>query len=417
MGQKIAVVGAGVAGLTAAYRLADRHQVTLFEANNYLGGHTHTHEIEVDNEPLRVDTGFIVYNERTYPRFIALLDELGCRGQITEMSFSVRDPVSGLEYNGHNLDTLFSQRRNIFNPLFLRMIRDILRFNRQLAEVSVDDPRDLATYLDDEGYSAVFRDRYIVPMAAAIWSTGDQGITAFPVTTLARFFVNHGLLALRHRPRWYVVRGGSDRYVAAIRDKLDRVRLASPVQQISREPDQVIVSTAGSTERFDQVVIAAHSDQALSLLADATPLEREILGAIRYTPNRACLHTDESVMPLSRRAWASWNYTIDPAQPDAATLTYYMNRLQHLPTRTPLLVTLNDRGSIDPARVIKNMDYEHPFFDRAATRAQSRRSEISGHNRTWYAGAYWRYGFHEDGVMSGEQVAEQIDQVRSQCRA
>ncbi|MDZ7683863.1 MAG: FAD-dependent oxidoreductase [Gammaproteobacteria bacterium] len=407
-GQRIAVVGAGVSGLTAALYLSRQHEVTLFEANDYLGGHTHTHDIEIDGRDVRVDTGFIVYNERTYPNFIRLLTELGCRGRPTEMSFSVRDPGIGLEYNGRNLNTLFAQRRNLLRPRFYRLVGDIIRFNRRLRSVASDDDRSLDQFLGEEGFSDIFRSRYIVPMAAAIWSTGDQGINAFPVSTLATFFRNHGLIDLRGRPQWYVVDGGSDRYVHAIRRLLGDVVLDEPVKSVSRGPGSVTIRTERRTQEFDHVVMAAHSDQSLALLANPTREERDILGDIRYSRNEACLHTDAGQLPRRRRAWASWNYLIDPGLTDQATLTYNMNILQHIGTQTQVLVTLNDAGRVEPAKVIKRMTYSHPFFDHRTIAAQRRKAEISGRERTWYAGAYWGYGFHEDGVNSALDIVRHL---------
>jgi len=409
LGQRIAVIGAGIAGLTAAYRLSGQHDVTLIEAADYLGGHTHTHDIVINHARLRVDTGFIVYNERTYPNFIALLDELGCRGRATGMSFSVRDDERDFEYNGHNLDTLFAQRRRLFDVSFHRLIADILRFNRRLGAVAANDDRTLGEFLRDERLGTLLRDRYVVPMAAAIWSTGTANINAFPIRALAAFFINHGLASVRHRPRWFVVEGGSAAYVDAMRPRLGRIVQGEAVTSITRRAHEVRVSTRYRTDSFDQVIIAAHSDQALAMLSDPTPAEREILGAIRYTVNDACLHTDERLLPRTRRAQASWNYRIEPRQTDRAMLTYNMNLLQGLDMETPVLVTLNDTGHIDESKVIRRMQYTHPLFDAGALAAQQRKGEISGKHRTWYAGAYWGYGFHEDGVVSALDVCRELE--------
>lgn len=404
----IAVIGAGISGLTTAFLLSPCHQVTLIEANDYLGGHTHTHDIVVGDARVSVDTGFIVYNARTYPNFIALLDELGCRGRKTEMSFSVCNPETGLEYNGHNLNTLFAQRRNLFRPRFFRMLMDITRFNREAREIKGDDERSLGEFLDEENYGSDFCTNYLLPMAAAIWSTGQQDIASFPVCSLAHFFNNHGLLDTRNRPQWYVVEGGSCAYVAAMKSRLGRCLLQSPVENIQRFATHVEIRTKAQTINADQVVVATHSDQALTMLTDPTPAEREVLGSIRYTSNHACLHTDESCLPSRELARASWNYRIDTRQTHEATLTYDMNILQGLDSKTNLLVTLNGADTIDKTRIIKEMNYSHPLFDRAALRAQMRHKEISGKNRTHYAGAYWGYGFHEDGVVSARRVCEQL---------
>ncbi|MFN3239084.1 MAG: NAD(P)/FAD-dependent oxidoreductase [Pseudomonadales bacterium] len=405
---KVAIIGSGIAGLTTAYLLRRQYDVSLFEANDYLGGHTHTHEIEVDEQPVTVDTGFIVYNDRTYPNFMRLLSELGCSGLPSEMSFSLRDEAANFEYNGHNLDTLFAQRSNCLNPKFWIMIRDILRFNKMAKQLEYAGSQSLDEFMATNGFSETFKSRYLYPMAAAIWSTGDQAIGEFPVRSLVDFFVNHGLVDLKNRPQWYVVEGGSNQYVKQIAPLLKDVRLNTPVRQVRRVDNHVNVSTAHGIEDFDQVVFACHSDQALKLLQDPTPAEQNTLGAMKYTPNTAYLHTDRSRLPQREKAWASWNYAIPRNKAaDQARLTYNMNILQHIQTPTQVLVTLND-PDIPAEHVIAEFDYAHPFYDQAMLDAQGRHSEISGHSNTHYCGAYWYYGFHEDGVKSALRVCEAL---------
>lgn len=409
--KKIAVIGSGISGLTCAHLLRDKYAVTLFEQNDYLGGHTHTHEIEVDGKPVTVDTGFIVYNDRTYPNFMRLLKELDCTGTATEMSFSLRDENANFEYNGHNIDTLFAQRRNALNPKFWVMVKDILRFNK-LAKISTaNENQSLDEFMAANGFSEVFKSRYLYPMAAAIWSTGDQAIGEFPVRSLVDFFINHGLVDLKNRPQWYVVSGGSNQYVKKIAAQLSDIRLRTPIKQVTRHADGVTVVSDGDnglSENFDEVIFACHSDQALNLLADATLSEQRVLGGMKYTSNTAYLHLDRSRLPVKRRAWASWNYRIPfEKASDQATLTYNMNILQHIDTETQVLVTLNDDG-IDQKSIIGEFHYAHPFYDQAMLTAQSCHSEISGSHHTHFCGAYWFYGFHEDGVKSALRVCDAL---------
>lgn len=402
----VAVVGAGISGLTAAKYLQNKYNVTLFEARDTLGGHTDTHGIEIDGEELQVDTGFIVFNDRTYPNFIKMLDSLGVSSTATEMSFSVSSP--GFEYNGHNLNSLFSQRRNLFRPGFLRMVKDILRFNKEARELSEEDEtQDTGTYLARNNYSDEFSKNYLLPMAAAIWSTGSEPVRQFPIGALVRFFNHHGLMDLKNRPQWRVIDNGSQSYVKQIASELHDVRLSHVVTQIERQQEQISITTSNGTENFDFVVIAAHSDQALSMLDDASKDEIRILSQMKYTRNQVTLHTDASIMPKRPLSWASWNYHLNRSN-ESAALTYYMNRLQHLPIRTPVLVTLNDPGLIDDTKVLGNFEYDHPFYDHEMLEAQSQWGEISGHNRTYYAGAYWSNGFHEDGVVSALRVCKQL---------
>ena len=400
---KIAVVGTGIAGMVVARALYREHALTIFEAGDHVGGHTHTHTIETDGACDAIDTGFIVFNDWTYPNFCALLAELGVESQPSSMSFSVRNEASGLEYNGASLDALFAQRRNLFKPSFHRMLRDILRFNRE-APALLQSTREqgLGDYLASHRYCREFVDDYLVPMGAAIWSTDPARMLSFPARYFVRFFVNHGMLSVSDRPQWRAIRGGSARYagklVAPFRD---RIRLDCPVEEVRRLPDRVLVKARGmQAERFDQVFVACHSDQALALLPDATALEREVLGAISYQENEAVLHTDTSLLPRTRRAWAAWNYHVLAESGQRVALTYNMNILQSLATRETFCVTLNRSDCIAPSRVVKRLVYHHPLYTPAGVAAQDRQREVNGVQRTYFCGAYWRFGFHEDGVVS-----------------
>ncbi|MDX1346115.1 MAG: FAD-dependent oxidoreductase, partial [Sedimenticolaceae bacterium] len=362
-----------------------------------------------------VDSGFIVFNERTYPNFIRLLQKLGVASQPTEMSFSIKCDATGLEYNGHSLNSLFAQRRNLLSPSFHRMVRDILRFNRE-APVSLDEGRaemPLGVYLAEHRYSREFIEHYIIPMGAAIWSTDPLQMQAFPASFFIRFFRHHGLLDLRNRPRWFVIKGGSREYLGPLSAPYaNGIRLRTAVESVRRLPHGVEIRTRRhGAEFFDAVFIATHSDQALKMLADPSPAEKSILGQLRYQRNEAVLHTDESVMPVSRRAWASWNYHLQ-ADSERVALTYDMNRLQGLDAPVRFLVTLNNTQAIDPDRIIRRMVYEHPVFTPDSVAAQARRKEISGGNRTYYCGAYWRNGFHEDGVVSALQALDDFARDR-----
>ncbi|GAA5007052.1 dehydrogenase [Pseudoluteimonas lycopersici] len=408
---RIAVVGSGIGGLSAAWLLSRRHEVVLYEANDYLGGHADTHRIELDGRALDVDTGFIVHNPAHYPLLTRMFDELGVESQQTTMSFSVQDAASGLEYNATSLDALFCQRRNLASPRFWGMLRDLARFYRDapaLLEGEAPGPT-LGEYLAAGRYGSAFRDLHLVPMASALWSSPAAAILEFPARYLVRFMANHQMLQVAGRPQWRVVRGGSRRYVEALaaRWKL-RKRLSTPVRGVVRNAHAAIVRCDEGSERFDQVVLACHSDQALALLEDAGDRERDILGAIRYQANEAVLHTDARLLPRMRKAWAAWNAWVpaDPAQ--ACTVSYCMNLLQGLPGDTPLVVTLNRTRDIDPARILARREYRHPVHDHAAVAAQARKREIQGANRTWFAGAYWGWGFHEDGMRSGVEVANAL---------
>jgi uncharacterized protein len=421
---KIAIIGSGIAGNVAAYHLNREHDITVFEADSHIGGHTHTHDIEHEDARVSVDTGFIVCNDRTYPHFLALMAELGVELQPSDMSFSVNTD-SGLEYNGTTLNSLFAQRRNLVRPAFYRMIHDILRFNREAPRLLRwrSDVVTLGEYLEAHRYSPQFIEHYILPMGAAIWSAGTATLRNFPARYFVRFFHNHGMLTVDDRPQWRTVRGGSARYVEKLTAGYrERVRLNSPVESVRRSAAGVFVKSAGAeVERFDRVFFACHSDQALRLLADASASERAVLGAIRYQRNEVLLHTDVSVLPKRRLAWAAWNYHLLDGLVNRATdrvaVTYHMNILQRLTTRTPLLVTLNMADRVDPKKVIRELSYEHPVFTPEAVAAQARQSEINGADRAYFCGAYWGFGFHEDGVVSALNALEHFRQVEHAQRA
>lgn len=406
---KVAIVGAGISGLTVAAELHRTYEVTVFEAGAGPGGHTRTVPVASAAGEFRVDTGFVVFNRGTYPEFCRMLERLGVASHETRMGFSVTDRRSGLEYGGETLDAVFAQRRNLLRPSFLRMIHDILRFNREApALVAGRYARaTLGELCAGAGFSDAFRDRYLVPMGAAIWSSSERAMHEFPAEFFVRFFRNHGLLEPPARqPRWRVVSGGSQTYVQAlIAPFRGRVRTSTPVQSVHREGGGVRVRFAGGDAHFDEVVFATHADQTLRLLADASALEREVLGAFPYQANDAVLHTDTRVLPRRRRAWASWNYHV-PAEPGApVSVTYDMSLLQGLASPEPFLVTLNDSGLIAPEKVIERVRFEHPLFTRDSLAAQRRHAEVSGVDRVHFCGAYWRNGFHEDGVVSGLAVA------------
>ncbi|WP_042421812.1 NAD(P)/FAD-dependent oxidoreductase [Comamonas granuli] len=421
---KIAVIGSGISGLAAAHRLRGEARVTVFEAGDYFGGHTHTVNVclpDAQGQAVThgVDTGFLVFNERTYPGLIALFAELGVPTAPSDMSFSVQVPGAGawgagaLEWSGASLATVFAQRRNLLRPRFWGMLRELLRFNRLCtalaesgAEAALQQP--LGEFLDAHGFGAAFRDWYFLPMLGCIWSCPTDQMLRFPVATMVRFCHNHGLIQVQDRPQWHTVAGGARQYVDKLLRGLD-ARLAVPVQRIERDAAGVRVQTANQSERFDAVVLAVHSDQALRLLARPTAAEQQVLGAIRYQPNRAVLHTDARVLPRRRSAWAAWNYerAAQGAQEAARVcLHYWLNRLQPLPFAQPVLVSLNPARPIDPAQVLAEFDYEHPVFDLGALTAQGRVPQLQGVQRTWFAGAWTGYGFHEDGLQSGYRAAD-----------
>ena len=407
---KIAIIGSGIAGLTCAYLLARRHDITVFEADARVGGHTHTVPVTVDGREYAVDTGFIVFNDWTYPNFIRLLGQLGVAFKPTEMSFSVNDPDTGLEYNGNNLNSLFAQRSNLLSPGFWGMLRDILRFNkearRDLAEQRIAADTTLDDYLKAGGYGERFILHYIVPMGAAIWSMPMAEMLNFPLQFFVRFFENHGLLSVSNRPQWQVIEGGSSAYIAPLTASFkERIRLNCPVGRIDRDAHGVVIHSPAGIERFDKVVLACHSDQALRLLGNPDDKEREILGALPYADNEVVLHTDTRLLPTRKRAWASWNYRLGGAGHTRAAVTYDMNILQGIQSDTTFCVSLNQSAGITPSKVLARFTYAHPQFSLAAVTAQQRWAEIDGAQHTHYCGAYWANGFHEDGVVSALRAA------------
>lgn len=414
---RVAVVGSGISGLSAALRLSASCQVSLFEAARTLGGHTNTVDVTLDGHTHPVDTGFLVFNHRTYPNLVRLFEELQVPTAASEMSFSVSLGPHRFEWCGSNLASVFAQPSNALSPRFWRMLRDILRFNREATALAMESQaRDVATldeplgaWLRRQGYSNAFRDAYLLPMAAAIWSCPMKTMLGFPLGSFVRFFHNHGLLQIEDRPQWHTVRGGGREYVQRIASRLEDVRTGTRVLGVMRGASGVQVVTAAGVERFDHVVFATHSPQTLSLLDDADTDERAILGAIAYQPNRAYLHTDTRLMPRRRGAWAAWNYLGNGSASDPeVSVTYWLNRLQPLPFTTDVLVSLNPLSEPDPAKTIAVFDYEHPVFDRAAVAAQKRLPAIQGRRGAWFAGAWTGYGFHEDGLRSGLDVASRI---------
>jgi uncharacterized protein len=457
---KIAIIGSGIAGLTSAYLLNRKHKITVFEAGDWIGGHTHTVDVQVDGKHYAVDTGFIVFNDWTYPNFIRLLGQLGVGFKDTEMSFSVSDPHTGVEYNGHNLNTLFAQRRNLISPKFIGMVRDILRFNREalndLNSQRIARDMTLGDYLKANGYSERFTEHYIVPMGAAIWSMSLNDMLGFPLQFFVRFFKNHGLLSVSDRPQWCVVEGGSSSYVAPLTESFrEHIRLNCPVTRVERDGDGVTLHSAAGTERFDKVIFACHSDQALALLAEPTRIEQEILGALPYADNDVVLHTDTRLLPKRPLAWASWNYRLggpgrplqgvaseglarrdqarkrsllsvnehsepdlNAARPSAvalqgpadqpAAVTYNMNILQGIKSDTTFCVSLNQTAAIDPSKILARYTYAHPQYSLAGMAAQERWEELLGANHSYFCGAYWANGFHEDGVVSALRVAREF---------
>ena len=408
---RIAVVGAGVSGLVAADLLQRRHEVTLFEAEPRPGGHTHTCEVDDPAGRLAVDTGFIVFNERNYPLFTRLLAELGIESQPTDMTFSVRDDRSGLEWTGSDsLNQVFGQRRNLLRPAFWRMLADILRFGRE-AEAVIDEPDDTRSVLEfarARGYGPLFVDSYLLPMGASLWSCPTRRFGDFPIRFVAEFMQQHALLQIHGRPQWRTIRGGSRRYVDALLERFGgTLRLGSPIHSVRRRPERVELTT-DTTESFDEVVLACHADQALALLGDdADRLERSVLAAFPYQENEAILHCDERVLPRTRRCWAAWNHRArtDGADRTAVSVSYNMNILQRLPAQRTWSVTLNDDADIDPERIARRIRYSHPLYTSGRAAAQARHPELTRRNRTSFCGAYWGYGFHEDGVRSGVAVA------------
>lgn len=415
---KIAIVGAGIAGNVVARRLHPLHEVTVFERGAHVGGHSHTHEVEIAGRTLSVDTGFIVFNDRTYPRFTDLLAELEVAAQESSMSFSVRDESTGLEYNGTSLNGLFAQRSNLLRPAFIGMVRDILRFNREAPALleTKGGELPLSELLGRGGYGRAFTDHYILPMGAAIWSTDPAAMLAFPARFFIRFLANHGMLSIDDRPVWKTICGGSARYVDRLTAPFrHRICLETPVEWIRRLPGGVVVKVRGQdSRRFDAAFLACHSDQALRILADPSDCEREVLAAIPFQENEAILHTDARLLPRRRLAHAAWNYHRLPGGSGPVALTYHMNILQRLDAPVPLLVTLNRSDAIDPARVLRRVTYHHPLFTPTSIAAQARQREINGASRTYFCGAWWRNGFHEDGVVSAEAALAHFEQDHAQ---
>jgi uncharacterized protein len=412
---RVAIIGSGIAGMVTAYRLNQEHDITLFEANDWVGGHTNTVDVDWHGRHYAIDTGFIVCNDWTYPNFLALLAELGVEYQNSNMSFSLRCERTGLEYNGTSINSLFAQRSNFVRPSFLRMVADILRFNklsRSLLETR-DDALTLGEYLERGRYSRAFRERYIVPMGMAIWSATERAMLDFPARFFVEFFDKHGFLNVNNRPVWQAIKGGSREYARKLTAPFKhRIRLRTPVVGVKRAADGVSVRTArGDVEHFDYVVFACHSDQALAMLEDPTPLEQEILAAFPYQENIATLHTDMRMLPRTPLARAAWNYHLLDRPQDRVALTYDMNILQTLTASQIFMVTLNREADIDPSKVLRTITYHHPVYLPAGVMAQRRRAEISGANRSFYCGAYWRYGFHEDGVVSAQWVLDDFARV------
>ncbi len=405
------MVGSGIAGLGSAWLLSRKHDVVLFEAGSYLGGHTHTHEIELGGRSYAVDTGFIVFNEANYPLLTRMLAELDVASQETTMSFSVHDEGNGFQYNAGTLGGLLAQPSNLVRPRFWRMLRDLRRFYREAPEILQDASQDctLGDYLQRNSYSREFRDDHIVPMASALWSSPSQTILQFPMSHLVKFMANHHMLQVSDRPQWRVVQGGSSSYVRALRARWNvEERVQTPVNGIRRVAQGVMVASSAGDEAFEQVVLACHADDALRLLQDPSQEEASILGDITYQDNEAILHTDVRVLPPRRRAWAAWNAHVPTQQDAACSVSYWMNALQSLDAPEEFIVTLNRRADIDPDRVLRRLHYRHPHQTLASVAAQSRKAEIQGVNRTWFAGAGWGHGFHEDGLRSGVEVASAL---------
>ena len=399
---KIAIVGSGISGNSLAYTLSKEHDITLFEKNNRLGGHSHTHEIISQGKKINVDTGFIVFNKKTYPLFTKLLDELNVHYEKSDMSFSVFSKDRNFEYNGTTLNTLFSQRKNIYNYKFIKMIYEIIKFNKvALTLLSAKTEISLETFLRQNNFSDYFCKNYILPMGSAIWSSNINSMLKFPAVFFVKFFNNHGMLNINDRPQWLTVTNGSKEYVEKLTASIKKnIRLNCPVKAVKRNKDSVEVKSSDGTEIFDYIFFACHSDEALKLIIDPSTQEKEVLSSIPYSKNEVTLHTDESIMPSNKLTWAAWNYNIDSTNDMPIALTYNMNILQNLKTQQTILVTLNDNGNINPEKVLKKINYDHPLFSLKSVEAQKNYGIISGVNRTGYAGAYWGNGFHEDGISS-----------------
>ena len=402
---KIAIIGSGISGLTAGYFLHQEHDIQIFEANNWIGGHTHT----VDVDGLAIDTGFIVFNDRTYPHFKGLMDKLGVEYRKSEMSFSVRHDDWDLEYNGNNINSLFADRRNLIRPKFYSLIREILRFNK-LAKNTPQDEISLGKFLIEHKFNQWFIEGYILPMGSAIWSMGTTEMLDFPFKFFALFFKNHGLLDVQNRPQWFTISGGSRNYIPKlIAGFKDKIHLNTQIQKVLRQKNSVIIQFPdNSQQEFDQVIFACHSDQALQLLAEPSSSEQQILGAIKYSDNEVILHNDTNLLPKRKRAYASWNYLINPISKSQATVSYNMNILQGLHTKKTYCVTLNSGELIAPEFILAKFNYSHPVYSKPAIQAQARWQEISGQNNSHFCGAYWANGFHEDGVLSAIKVCQAL---------
>ncbi len=420
---KIAVIGAGISGLSAAWQLSrDGHEVSLYEAGAYFGGHANTVDITLDGQRFGVDTGFLVFNHRTYPNLVRVFDELGVHTTASDMSFAVKMPIASgsgqrmLEWAGSNLGTVFAQKRNLLSPRFWRMLKDILRFNRETTQMALTpgamEEMPLGHFLDAHGYSDEFRHWYLLPMAGCIWSCPTEQMLAFPLATFVRFCHNHGLIQVNDRPQWHTVTGGSRNYVRKMLAPIANKYLLTPVQAVTRismgNLDQVQIVSSHGAQLYDQVVLATHSDQALAMLQDASDAERRVLSAVAYQPNRAVLHTDASCLPAHRNAWSAWNYESATASEERVCVHYLLNQLQPLPVKTPVIVSLNPIHEPDPATVLGEFDYAHPVFDSAAIAAQRELPALQGTRNVWFAGAWTGYGFHEDGLKSGLSVAAAI---------
>ena len=410
---KIAIVGAGISGNAIAHLLHKEHKITLFEKNDRIGGHSHTHKIQIEDKTISVDTGFIVFNKKTYPLFTSLLDQLGVDYEDSNMSFSVFSKLSGLEYNGTNLNTLFSQRKNLFNFKFIKMVLEIFRFNKKALELlSTKEEITLGDYLANHNYSSYFSKHYILPMGSAIWSSNIETMLNFPAKFFVKFFHNHGMLNINDRPQWLTITGGSESYVKKLCEPfINSIKLNSNIRFIERMENKVIIHHNQGSENFDYLFMACHSNEALKLIKDTSYVEKELLGSIPYADNDVYLHTDASIMPKHKLSWAAWNYNIDNKSHEPISLTYNMNILQNIKSESPVLVTLNPKSNIDPKKIIKKLNYSHPTFNIDGINAQKKHHLISGVNRTFYAGAYWGNGFHEDGVKSAYDVVNQLNKL------
>jgi predicted NAD/FAD-binding protein len=411
----IAIIGSGISGLTAAYLLSKKHNVTVFERNDKIGGHTATVDIEKSGESFAIDTGFIVFNDKTYPNFLALLSEIGISKQATEMSFSVHNCKTGLEYNGHNLNTLFAQRRNIFRPKFWSLVKEILRFNKLCKAIfeqqDYNNGYTLGSFLADNNFNDFFAEHYILPMLAAIWSSSLAQMEDFEFRFFVQFFHNHGLLNIADRPQWYVIPKGSRSYLTPLCAPFQHnIKLNAEIRSITRSDEKVHLHFANSTtQTFDEAVIACHSDEALALLGDASTDEKTVLSAMPYSENSVVLHTDRNLLPKREKAWASWNYQLSDDRSKAASVTYNMNILQGITSEHTFCVTLNQKDDINPSEILREFTYHHPIFSADSIKAQQQRHLICGINHTHFAGAYWHNGFHEDGVRSAVEVAKRFD--------